>query len=536
MAIAPAFLLLGSCRSNDTDGSMASSGPAALNISLGGTDFGGTSDGGQASLGKEVRESRAVMLTPSTQAMIEVSSEPGMVKGSSKSGGVAVVPGDPLGPGNAFRVIAYRASNGSYQAHQDYIIGSGSTPMMLDGGASYTIVAYSYGSSTLPAISAGETTNLSSAVASYDDTNPDFMYQRQSVTPNGNVTTPLTIVLRHKLSLLTMTLNVTNLGQGRIAGITNTRILPHSTTGTINLSNGLMNRGTASQKSINFAGPFETTTFETSSDPAWINAQAVQQDPNGNINNMGRVLGEIRLRNDAAGVEITRNLTIPTFAITPERRQNVTVNFTTCGAFMGPGQTNFRAFKCHNEGADTSVNAFAPVAAIHGAKYQWGASTGQAGRYVSQADDQNISGPFPNWIGTPLSAGWTDTGGPNNPCGAGFHVPTSAEWQAVVLNNFGRRVGIWTNSITNFGSGIYIGATNNERLFLPNAGIRRNSDGQLENRGGLSFYWTSTLFNSTVQPPFASVWLRFGGTPDVYLGTSGRDRSDAASVRCISNN
>ncbi|AQX02245.1 hypothetical protein BBD32_12645 [Elizabethkingia anophelis] len=321
---------------------MASSGPAALNISLGGTDFGGTSDGGQASLGKEVRESRAVMLTPSTQAMIEVSSEPGMVKGSSKSGGLAVVPGDALGPGNAFRVIAYRGSDGSYQGHQDYVVGGASTPLHLDeGGIAYTLVAYSYGTSTLPAISAGEMNNISRAVVSYDNSNPDFMYQQLSVIPRGH-NNPLMLTLRHKLSLLTATLDVTNLGMGAITSVSNSRITPHSTTGTIALSTGIMTRGvTTANVPVTFSGPFPQNVV--SSLPVWVNANASSRD-DVNPRNVRQLLANITVGGTS------KSLTIPSFTITPERRQNIRVKFTTCGAYVGPNTNpaNFRAFQCHN--------------------------------------------------------------------------------------------------------------------------------------------------------------------------------------------
>ena len=70
---------------------------------------------------------------------------------------VAAVAGDQLGAGNKFRVIAYRQhDDGTYQTYQDYTVGQPATPLMLDGGVDYDIVAYSYGVTTLPAISSGE--------------------------------------------------------------------------------------------------------------------------------------------------------------------------------------------------------------------------------------------------------------------------------------------------------------------------------------------------------------------------------------------
>lgn len=52
---------------------------------------------------------------------------------------------------------------------------------------------------------------------------------------------------------------------------------------------------------------------------------------------------------------------------------------------------------CQNLGATEGVDPFSPEAGNHGAKYQWGAKTGEVGRYVSQADDQSKDGDISGW-------------------------------------------------------------------------------------------------------------------------------------------
>lgn len=526
LASLPAFSLITSCRSTDTDRSILSAGSVPVNFYLTGSSFDDdTSKPGalQASIKSTsinaVANSHIVMVDPSTQAEIVVESDSGVLKNSAqasvKGGIMAAVAANPLGVGISFRTIAYRASDGSYQAHQDYIVGQTSVPMMLDSGVAYNIVAYSYGTSTLPAISSGEKTNISSAVVNYDNTNPDFMYQKLALTPNGNITNTLNLTLRHKLSLITTTLDVTNLGMGTITSITNAKIQPHSTTGTFALSTGNITRGASSANvPVAFAGPFPSNT--ATSAPVWVNAQANASDDN-NPYNVGRLTADITVGGSL------KSLTIPSFAITPERKQNIIFNFKRCGAYIGANTNpaNFKEFMCHNLGADQTVNAFSPVRDIHGAKYQWGAVASQTDRYVSQTADQSTSGPISgfNYGATPL-------GTFANPCPAGYRVPSSAEWGSVIANNPQvRRVGTWNNVPTNFGSGIYFGANGKETLFLPAAGWR-NDSGTM-GRGWKGVYFSSTLYNSY------GVILEF--TSNTLQSVNGLERTAAAPLRCMAN-
>ena len=490
------LLFLGSCRSTDTENTINGNGILAVSFNLIGTDYG---DSGklsvQASIGKggipnseNQVQRHSILVTPSSFITAELSPslESSKVSGKASLGknSVAVVSGNALTSGVKFRIIAYRQSNGAYHTHKDYTVGQPAEPMMLDNGAAYNIVVYSYGTTSLPAISSGNQNNIGSATVNYDNTSSDFMYQKIAFTPT-NSTNTLNITLRHKVAQITTIINSGSLGN--ITGITGGLLTPHYSDGVVSLSSGVMTGRTTltSGSALNFSG-LNTTTATAA--PVFVNA-----DTGGNAT------GGFSADMTIGGV--TKTISLPnSFKITPENKSNLTINLMKCGAYLGPGDTNWKQFACHNLGADTTANPFMPSAAIHGGKYQWGSNGSVAeegSRWVSQKTDQANWGIITGWIPKidALPDGtWSDaskTG--NDPCPTGYRVPTAAQWNDIISNPSNKitALGPWTSvsNITDYDSGLLIG----RGLFLPSSGWRDETTGFAKGLGITGYYASSSL-------------------------------------------
>ncbi|HIC8809537.1 FISUMP domain-containing protein [Elizabethkingia anophelis] len=518
------LLFLGSCRSTDTENTINGNGISAVSFNLIGTDYGDSGKlSGQASIGKggipnsdnDVQR-HSVLITPSSIITAELPQASPLSKVSAKaslgSNSIAAISGNPITSGVKFRIIAYRQSNGSYHTHQDYTVGQPAVPMMLDNGASYNIVAYSYGTSTLPSISSGEQNNISSASVNYDDNNQDFMYQKIPFTPT-NSTNTLNITLRHKVAQITTIVNAGNLGN--ITNITGGLLTPHYSNGVVSLSSGVMSGRTtlSSGSALNFSG-LNTTTATAA--PVFVNA-----DTGGNKG--GGFSAAITIAGN------TKTISLPnSFKITPENKSYLTINLMKCGAYVGANiyPENYKEFMCQNLGATLGIDPFSPEAGNHGAKYQWGAQTNENGRYISQAVDQSNSGAISGWDATAKPDGsWSDTSKTaNDPCPPGYRVPTDAQWQAVISNNNVERVGSWNND-GNYTTALYFRNPSNVRtLMLPAAGYRFNADGALNFRGYDGRYWSSSVAASN-----AGYLLFDSSSVNVYYF----DRTNGFSVRCI---
>ena len=109
---------------------------------------------------------------------------------------------------------------------------------------------------------------------------------------------------------------------------------------------------------------------------------------------------------------------------------------------------------------------------------------------------------------------WQEVSGINNPCPAGFRLPTEAEFDAEQVS--------WDS---NDSAGAFTSP-----LKLVVAGSRpSSSDDPIRNEGSYGYYWTSTVRSSTVNGDYAR-YLRFGSE---YAIMDHYYRAWGYSVRCI---
>ncbi|OXA85302.1 FISUMP domain-containing protein, partial [Flavobacterium hercynium] len=165
-------------------------------------------------------------------------------------------------------------------------------------------------------------------------------------------------------------------------------------------------------------------------------------------------------------------------------------------------------------------------AAQYGDLYQWGRATDGHEKLNSPLNptiartDSPGHGDFiitsattNNWRSPTNYNLWQGLTGTNNPCPAGFRLPTRTEWQ-----NEMRQANI-TNSTTAF---------SNTPLKLPVTG-HRNVNGTYTFTGISSGYWSSSTNSQAARFPF------FFSISPLNAGISNAPASEGRSIRCIKN-
>jgi len=166
-----------------------------------------------------------------------------------------------------------------------------------------------------------------------------------------------------------------------------------------------------------------------------------------------------------------------------------------------------------------NVDAFGTFAATpesYGMFYQWNRGTA----WLSTGDSPVSSPAGATWdSSTPAGDVWEAA---NDPCPAGWHVPTNA--QQATLVDASKVSYVWT-TLNGVNGGKFTDITSGNSIFLPAAGYRGNATGALYSAGSNGYYWSSSA-NTTSYGWF----LHFTSSNASQTYTT---RSSGFAVRCV---
>ena len=206
----------------------------------------------------------------------------------------------------------------------------------------------------------------------------------------------------------------------------------------------------------------------------------------------------------------------------------ITIKDCDCGCPVkvgaGASASDWIILKCHNLGADESLDWNTPAKGLNGDYYQWGRTAAAAS--VDAIIGTWTSAPATDYQGTGVTDGWTKTSPNPAPCPAGWRLPTNTEWQQIIKttapvnNNF-----TWVSG-SEFTTGVRITPVDGTvAAYLPAAGTRGTGTGALDFRGNNGYYWSSTQYSGS----YAYC---------MYVNSAGRftygpPKSNGSSVRCV---
>ena len=535
-----------SCRSSDTDNKVTAGGTADVKINLQGEAFDDTADlGGQASLTQGVSVSTSAVQRKEipfnndftlVAELSPVSSSSGKQAQASLGGNLLAATGPtPLGTGIRYKVVVFR-STGEYVTERNYIRGqeSSTADLNLDGDSNYAFIVYSVKSQTdLPDVTYTNTSNktLSTASISGLANTVDFMYYRKDMQVSGNQTNYLDVILRHRLSQITTTIDASATGYNITAVTAN--IDSHYPSYNVPLSTGTpAQTGTAGTAAV---------TFPT------LGTQIIVANPvmlNGNT-----TTGKFTLSTITIGplTQTVSSTALTGLKITPGIMYNLKFTLSPTDVYLDnyngqkAARINGKVWMRYNLGADNSINPDQDpiVSGLHGGYYQFG-------RNVSVANGTETS-LNSNFNGNPAAANAWNSGTEiapvktaNDPCPQNYRLPTQTEFQGLLDATVQSNVGTWSASDTNYGAAKVLTSkkNNNVKIVLPAQGAfgaRGNGAPYTwwwtNQRGSRVSYWTSTSTSGNNTSYFegsstsATVFVQTDGNPSTKVLSK--------TIRCI---
>ncbi|GJN58863.1 hypothetical protein HZP39_13340 [Elizabethkingia anophelis] len=499
-----AMLLLAvfSCRSNDSDNKVTAGGTANVSINLQGEAFDDTADlGGQASLMQGVSVSTSAVQRKEipfnndftlVAELSPVSNFSGKQAQAALGGNLLAATGPtPLGTGIRYKVVVFR-STGEYVTERNYIRGqeSSTAALNLDGGSNYTFIVYSVKSQTdLPDVTYTNSSNKTLATASISGlaNTVDFMYYRKDMQVSGNQTNYLDVILRHRLSQITTTIDASATGYNITAVTAN--IDSHYPSYNVPLSTGTpAQTGTAGTAAV---------TFPT------LGTQIVVANPvmlNGNTTTGKFTLSAITI---GPLTQTVSSAALTGLKITPGIMYNLKFTLSPADVYLDnyngqkAARINGKVWMLYNLGDNRTDPNTGPFDQSN--FYQFGRSTVVATGSTQTAEiaGWNTTIAADNAWNSGTEAAPVKTG--NDPCPQNYRIPTRTELQSLLDGTTKTEIGTFNDSPTNFSAAkVYTSNRNSSvKLTFPAIGARNAAAGRVNNRGISPHVWTSTASDAS---------------------------------------
>ncbi|OPC06131.1 hypothetical protein BAS09_00620 [Elizabethkingia ursingii] len=223
-----------------------------------------------------------------------------------------------LGNNIKYNVAVYR-TDGSFVDEKTFTYKTNNTNdqqgFMLNGGQTYTFVAYSVNSTSI--VPSVVNTPRTLATDKLSGVNGDLMYFKQNMMVSGNGNNYISVVLKHKFTKITTIIDAT--GVGNVSLVNNARISPVGTSADIKLSDGSLTYN-------GLGASAQVLNFKT------IGSQKVTSDTNLLISNNDKNANPARLDIGTLIVGGTPqdNFSITDVNITPGNQYNLVVKLGPC--------------------------------------------------------------------------------------------------------------------------------------------------------------------------------------------------------------
>ncbi|MCT4318471.1 FISUMP domain-containing protein [Elizabethkingia anophelis] len=438
-----------------------------------------------------------------------------------------------LGYGIKYKVVVYDG-NGRYITEKDYVSGEerNASPITgLNGGYTYTFVAYSVGSkSVLPSVTYPDQANKTLASASVEEIlgSSDLMYFSKTMEITGNNTNYLDVVFSHQFSQITVYLDATPTQWYNITNLKGVGISPHHNKAKMLMYNGSIvpEQQAADGAVVNFPA---LNSKSVKADPVYVNTNKV-------TNGVFTIQTILMTHQNDTPVSL-QNITLNDLNITPGVRYNLKISLQPNDKYL-----SYRGYQAvrlsgmiwmrHNLGANLIADPDVPTQQINGDYYQFGKKTAAANvttpaNSISKWDIS--SAPNDAWnSGSFLVAIKTA----NDPCPDGWRLPTNREINALDKGTNKSTAGTVQNSATNYSAAKVLTSVFDPsiKMTIPFSGYRSASDGTLLSRGERGGFWSATPnFSNATQ---AVQWALYDMHP-INNNYPWATRSEAISVRCI---